>query len=99
MNNTFLKKLFKIFRKKINIQNFKEVSTSRPAPGVCKWNKIINFFLFVKLGEEIGFLQGPLKTYIFYANRFLYDLLKKSKTKTSCIIVIHIFCLLGFFLK
>ena len=52
---------------KFNIQNFKEVSTSRPAPSVCKWNKIINFVLSFKLVEAIGFLQGYLKAYIFYA--------------------------------
>ena len=49
---------------------------SCPAPSVCKWNKIINFVLSVKLKE-----QGPLKAYIFYANHFLYDLQKKSKNQ------------------
>ena len=51
-NDAFAKNNFKIFLKKFNIQNLKEVSTSRPAPSVCKWNKIINFVLSAKLGKE-----------------------------------------------
>ena len=70
-NNFFLN-----ISKKLNIQNFKEVSMSRLAHSVCKWNKILNFVLSVKLG-----LQGLLKAHIFYASHFLYDLQKKPKNK------------------
>ena len=45
------------------------------------WIKIINVVLSVKLGEEIGFLPDSLEAYVFYANRFLYDLQKKFKNK------------------
>ena len=50
------------------------------APSLCKWNKIINFVPSVKL-QKIDFLQDPKKAYIFYANRFLYFLQKKSRNK------------------
>ena len=42
----------------------------------------------------IRFPNGPLKTYIFYDNRFLYVLLKKSRNKPYAFLaMLHIFCL------
>ena len=55
MKNAKLKKKLKHISQKFTIQNFKENPSSHPAPSVCKWNKIINFILSVKLGEEISF--------------------------------------------
>ena len=46
------KNAFKNIFQKFNFQNFKENPTPRPAPSVCKWNKLINFVLSVKLGED-----------------------------------------------
>ena len=51
------------------------------APSLCKSNKIINFLISVKLLKKIHFPQGPVKTYIFFANRFLCVLQKKSWNK------------------
>ena len=81
MKNDNFSNFFFNISQKIQYSKFQGKTASRPAHGVCDWNKIINFVLSVKLGEEIGFLQGPLKAYIFYANRFLDDLRKKSKNK------------------
>ena len=91
--NLWKKKKKKKFPK-IQYSKFQEVSTSRPAPSVCKWNKIINFVLSVKLGEKMGF-----NAFIFYANRFLYNLQTKSKSKNFLHYSIHIFCLKHFLLK
>ena len=94
-NDIFSKNIFQ----NVNIQNFKENPMSRPAPSVCKWNKIINFVLSVKLGEEIFFLQGLLKANIFYANRFLYDLQKKFKNKNVLFYSFTYLLFRTFFLK
>ena len=51
------------------------------APSHGKWNKIIKFVLSAKLWEEIGFLQDPQKSYIFYAICFLYVSQKESRNK------------------
>ena len=79
-NITFWKN---IKRKILNFifQKFKKLSTLCCGLSLCKWNKIINFVLSVKLSEKIHFPQGLLKTYIFYPNRFLYVLWKKSRNK------------------
>ena len=53
----------------------------RPAPSVFKWNKIINFVLSVKLWVTMHFLQDPLNAYIFYPNRFICVLPKKTRSK------------------
>ena len=55
------------------------METFRYANNICKYNKTIHFVLYVKMKNT--FSQGPLKTYIFYANRFLYFLRKKSINK------------------
>ena len=53
----------------------------RSAHSHCKWNRIINFVISVKLYYKKHFLQRSLKAYIFYAIRFLYVLQKKSWNK------------------
>ena len=49
MKNDKLKKKITNTPQKINIQNLKENVISRSTPSVCKWNKISNFVLSVKL--------------------------------------------------
>ena len=63
------------------IQKFEKNGTWCCAPSHGKWNKIIKYVLSVKLWEEIGFLQDPRKTYIFYAICFLYVSQKRFRNK------------------
>ena len=82
-NHKQLKKKFK-FKKKICIlffKKFKKPESLHCAPSLCKWNKIVDFVLSVKLSAALNFPQGHLKTYVFYANRFLYVFQKKSRNK------------------
>ena len=44
------------------------------------------------------FLQGPQKTYVFYANRFLYILQKESRNKL-CLEPHDTYCLFRIILK
>ena len=52
-----------------------------PAPSICKWSKIINFVLSEKLWVKMHVLQDPIKAYIFYPDRFLNVLPKKTRNK------------------
>ena len=69
----------------------------RPAPSVCKWNKIISFVLSVKLWVKIHFLQDPLKAHIFYQTRFLYGLPKNPEINICWQLMIIIFLFKTFF--
>ena len=77
-NLTFSKKNENIFQNFI-IHTFKKLGMRRPAPSVCKWNKIINFVLSVKLRVKMHFLQDHPEACIFYLNRFIFILPKKSR--------------------
>ena len=71
---------FKIFFKKNLFKNWKKLGMWSPAPSVCKWNKVINFVLSLKLLAKMNFLLYSLKAYIFYIIRLLYVLPKKTET-------------------
>ena len=59
IKNGKFKNIYIYISQKLNIQNFKENPTSRPVPSVCKWNKIINLFLSVKLWRRPVFRRAP----------------------------------------
>ena len=56
----------------------------------------ILFFYICEIIEQVHSSAGPLKTYIFYGNRFLYFLQKKSSNKLR-LIPHDTYCLLRMF--
>ena len=58
-----------------------------PAPSVCKWNKMINFVLAVKLKAKMHFFQDPQKP-IFSTQIILFTFYRK-KLRNKYLLATH----------
>ena len=88
-NNKLIKKYIYIYFPKIQYSKFQGKPVSHPAPSICKWNKIINFVLSVKLGEtQIIFFtiyRKNLKTknILFYSFTYFFFRMFFSKVNNK----------------